>query len=140
MSRNSLIGWMLAVCFIALIPTVGATQTAAVKSLMATLRADTAALGAPKIHKVSADTAAVIKSLMVTLRKETEALGAPKVRGGDLYFNNTKVSADTAADVVKMLGGEASLFVRSGDQYVRVATTLKKEDGTRAVGTTLAAD
>src|SRR5262245_47128162 len=28
--RNSLIGWMLAVCFIALIPTVGATQTAAV--------------------------------------------------------------------------------------------------------------
>jgi len=37
MSRNSLIGWMLAVCFIALIPTVGATQTAAVKDLRAGL-------------------------------------------------------------------------------------------------------
>ena len=37
MSRNSLIGWMLAVCFIALIPTVGATQTAAVKDLRAAL-------------------------------------------------------------------------------------------------------
>ena len=77
---------------------------------------------------------------MVTLRKETAALGAPKVQGGDLYFGNTKVSADTVDAVVKMLGGEASLFVKSGDQYVRVATTLKKEDGTRAVGTTLAAD
>ena len=85
MGRNSLIGWMLAVCFIALIPTVGATQTAVVKSLMAVLRAD------------------------------SEALGAPKV---------LKVSADTVDPVVKMLGGEASLFVKSGDQYVRVATTL----------------
>jgi len=140
MGRNSLIGWMLAVCFIALIPTVGATQTAVVKSLMAVLRADSEALGAPKVLKVSADTTAVVKSLMVTLRKETEALGAPKVQGGDLYFGNTKVSADTVDPVVKMLGGEASLFVKSGDQYVRVATTLKKEDGTRAVGTTLAAD
>src|SRR5215470_4699241 len=139
MGRNSLIGWMLAVCFIPLIPTVSAAQTAAVKSLMAVLRADTEAR-APKIHKVSADTAAVIKSLMVTLRKETEALGAPKLQGGDLYFGDTKVSADTVDAVVKMLGGEASLFVKSGDQYVRVATTLKKEDGTRAVGTTLAAD
>jgi len=141
MSRNSLIGWMLAVCFIALIPTVGATQTAAVKDLRAALRADTEALGAPKVQKVSADSLdAVVKSLMATLRKETAALGAPKVQGGDLYFGNTKVSADTVDAVVKMLGGEASLFVRSGDQYVRVATTLKKEDGTRAVGTTLAAD
>src|SRR5262245_31111106 len=92
---------MLAVCFIALIPTIGAAQTAAVKSLMAALRADIEALGAPKVHKIS---------------------------------------ADTADAVVKMLGGQASLFVKSGDQYVRVATTLKKEDGTSAVGTTLAAN
>ncbi|MDK3206253.1 Cache 3/Cache 2 fusion domain-containing protein, partial [Escherichia coli] len=28
-------------------------------------------------------------------------------------------------------------FVRSGDDYVRVATSLRKEDGTRAVGTQL---
>jgi hypothetical protein len=41
---------------------------------------------------------------------------------------------------VKRLGGEASVFVKSGDQFVRVATTLKKEDGTSAVGTALAAD
>src|SRR5262245_55232122 len=141
MGRNRLIGWMLAVCFIALIPTTGAAQTAAVKSLMAALRADIEALGAPKVHKVSADTAdAAVKSLMAALRADIEALGAPKVQGGDLYFGNTKVSADTADAVVKMLGGQASLFVKRGDQYVRVATTLKKEDGTSAVGTTLAAN
>ena len=39
--------------------------------------------------------------------------------------------------VVKSHGGLATLFVKSGDQYVRVATTVKKEDGTSAVGTTL---
>jgi hypothetical protein len=83
---------------------------------------------------------AVVKSLMAALRADTEALGAPKVQGGDLYFGNTKVSADAVDAVVKKLGGVASLFVKSGDQFVRVATTLKKEDGTSAVGTTLAAN
>jgi hypothetical protein len=39
--------------------------------------------------------------------------------------------------VVKKDGGSASLFAKNGDQYVRVATTLKKEDGTSAVGTTM---
>lgn len=102
---------MLTICLIALIPSVGATETRVVKSLMAALRAD------------------------------LEALGAPKVQGGDLYFGNTKVSADTVGfGVVKSLGGEASVLVKSGDQFVRVATTLKKEGGTSAVGTTLAAD
>jgi hypothetical protein len=115
MHRNNLIASLLSVCLIALIPSVGATQTTVVKSWMEALRAD------------------------------TEAHGAPKVQGGDLYFGNTKVSPDSidavAIDVVvKKLGGEASVFVKSGDQYVRVATSLKKEDGSSAVGTALAAN
>jgi hypothetical protein len=77
---------------------------------------------------------------MAALRAGTETLGAPKVQGGDLYFGNTKVSADTVDAVVKKLGGVATLFVKSGDQFVRVATTMKKEDGTSAVGTALASD
>ena|SRR6516164_5729174 len=105
MSRNSLIGSLLCICLISLIPSVGATQTPVIKSMMAALRAG------------------------------IEALGAPTVQGGDLYFGNTKVSADAVDAVVKRLGGAASLFVKSGDQYVRVATSLKKEDGTSAVGT-----
>jgi hypothetical protein len=111
MYRNNLIACILTLaCCIILMPSLGTAQTRVVKSLMAALRAD------------------------------TEALGAPKVQGGDLYFGNTKVSADAVDAVVKKLGGVASLFVKSGDQFVRVATTLKKEDGTSAVGTTLAAD
>jgi Cache 3/Cache 2 fusion domain len=112
MHRNSFFACVLAVaCFTILTPSLGAAQTAIVKSLMAALRAD------------------------------TEALGAPKVQGGNLYFGNTKVSADTIGfGVVKRLGGDASVFVKSGDQFVRVATTLKKEDGTSAVGTALAGD
>jgi methyl-accepting chemotaxis protein-2 (aspartate sensor receptor) len=34
-------------------------------------------------------------------------------------------------------GGAASLFAKNGNKYVRVATTLKKEDGTSAVGTSM---
>ena len=34
----------------------------------------------------------------------------------------------------------ASLFVKKGDQYVRVATTVKKEDRSSAVGTVLDAN
>jgi hypothetical protein len=50
MDRINLIAWVLSVCFIALIPSVGATQTAVVKSLMVASRADTDALGAPKVQ------------------------------------------------------------------------------------------
>ena len=37
-------------------------------------------------------------------------------------------------------GGAVTIFVKSEDQYVRVATTLKKEEGTNAVGTALDAN
>ena len=111
MYRNNSIACILTLaCCIILMPSLGTAQTAVVKSLMAALRAD------------------------------TEALGAPKVQGGDLYFGNTKVSADTVDAVVKRLGGVATLFVKSGDQFVRAATTVKKEDGSSAVGTALAAN
>ena len=39
-----------------------------------------------------------------------------------------------------MNGGVATLFVKNGDQYQRAATTVKKEDGTSAVGTALDAN
>jgi len=112
MYRNKLVvAFLTFTCFLALTPNLATAQSRVVKSLMAALRAD------------------------------VEALGAPKVQGGDLYFGNTKVSADTVGfGPVKGLGGEASVFVNSGDQFVRVATTLKKDDGSSAVGTALAAD
>jgi hypothetical protein len=107
MHRNNLIAWVLTAFFIALIPTVGATQTDKVKTSMAALQAETA------------------------------KLGAPKVQGNDLYFGSTKASNDVVDAVKKEHHGAATLFVKSGEQYVRAATTVKKEDGTNAVGTAL---
>src|SRR5262245_42906324 len=115
MFRNNLIAWLLTVCIMTLIPTVGAAQTDNVKTSMATLQADTG------------------------------QLGAPKVKGSDLYFGTTKVRNSTIKDIVKKHdikkdGGVATVFAKNGDQYVRVATTVKKEDGTNAVGTALDAN
>jgi hypothetical protein len=108
MYRNNFIACVLTLtCFIILIPSLGTAQ----------------------IDKV--------KTSMEALKAETGKLGAPKVQGSDLYFGNTKVSTDVVDAVVKKQGGVATLFVKSGDQYVRVATTVKKEDGTSAVGTAL---
>jgi len=78
-----------------------------------------------------------VKPAMADLKFETGKLGLPSVQGGDLYFGSTKVDNSIADAVVKKDGGSASLFVKKGDQYVRVATTLKKDDGTSAVGTTM---
>jgi hypothetical protein len=108
MYRNNFIACLLTLtCFIILIPSLGTAQTDKVKTSMAAFKAETA------------------------------KLGEPKVQGSDLYFGKTKVSADVVDAVVKKQGGAATLFVKSGDQYVRVATTVKKDDGTSAVGTAL---
>ncbi len=40
-------------------------------------------------------------------------------------------------EVQKEKGGTATIFVKSGDDFVRVATNVKKDDGSRAIGTLL---
>jgi len=73
---------------------------------------------------------------------------APKIEGKDpvagkdvpaLYFGATKMNNffDVVDEVVKENGGTATLFVNADGEYVRVATNVKKDDGTRAVGTIL---
>jgi hypothetical protein len=79
-----------------------------------------------------------VKTGLADLKAETAKLGAPKLQGSDLYFGSTKTADNSTVDaVVKKDGGTASLFAKNGDQYVRVATTLTKEDGSSAVGTAL---
>ena len=106
--RNDFIAWVLSVCFIALIPSVG----------------------------VAGD----VKTEMTALQAETAKLGAAKVQGSDLYFGDTKASSDIVVAVTSARSGVATLFAKKGDQYVRVATTVKKEDGTSALGTALDAN
>ncbi|MFQ3574556.1 MAG: Cache 3/Cache 2 fusion domain-containing protein, partial [Thermodesulfovibrionales bacterium] len=60
---------------------------------------------------------------------------APILKNGSevLNLNNHYVDAFS-----KMTGGSvATIFVRDGDDFIRVATSLKKEDGSRAMGTKL---
>jgi Cache 3/Cache 2 fusion domain len=89
-----------------------------------------------------------VKTSMADLKAKTEKLGAPKIQGKDpvagkdapaLYFGTTKMnnSSDVVDEVVKKNGGVATLFVKAGDEYVRVSTTVKKDDGSSAIGTTL---
>jgi hypothetical protein len=115
MYRNNVIACILTLVCTMLIPNLGTAQTGDVKASMATLKA------------------------------ETEKLGTPKVQGNDLYFGTTKVDKSTVKAVVskhdmKNKNGAVTLFVKTGDQYVRVLTTVKTEEGKRAVGTPLDAN
>jgi hypothetical protein len=89
-----------------------------------------------------------VKASMAALKSKTEKLGAPKVEGNDavagkdvpaLHFGTTKMNNyfDVVDEVVQEHGGTATLFVKAGDEYVRVATNVKKDDGSRAIGTIL---
>ena len=40
-------------------------------------------------------------------------------------------------ETVKKVGGTATIFVASGNEFVRVSTNVKKDDGSRAIGTIL---
>src|SRR5262245_9714185 len=77
-----------------------------------------------------------------TLKAMTAKLGAPKVEGTEavggkdapaLYFGTTKVNNNF--DVVDAVGKEdgqgmtATLFVKGGDEFIRVSTSVPKPDG-----------
>ncbi len=91
---------------------------------------------------------AKVKTAMELLRSMADKLGPPKTEGTDIvagkevpaiYFGSTKINNnyDLVDEVVKQAGGTATIFVKSGDDYVRVATNVKKGDGSRAIGTVL---
>ena len=67
-------------------------------------------------------------------RREINGISIPLLKGGesDLHENNAIVD-----DFLTRTGAIATLFVRSGDDFVRVATSLRKENGDRAIGTKL---
>ncbi|WP_130099563.1 methyl-accepting chemotaxis protein [Siccibacter turicensis] len=58
----------------------------------------------------------------------------PLLKGGDVALHENN---DIPDDFLARTGAIATLFVRSGDDFVRVATSLRKEDGSRAIGTIL---
>src|ERR1700745_4308886 len=88
------------------------------------------------------------KAAMNLLKSVSEILGPPKIEGTDtiegnavpaVFFGATKMNNNfTLVDeIVKEVGGTATIFVKSAADYVRVATNVKRDDGSRAIGTIL---
>jgi len=110
----------------------------------------TATLLMPSLGRAQADPR--VQKSMELLKSMTAKLGAPKVDGREavggrdapaLYFGATKMNNNI--EVVDAIGKEdskgmtATLFVKEGDEYIRVATSVPKPDGSgRAIGTVLA--
>jgi hypothetical protein len=90
-----------------LMPSVGNAQDARVAKTMAALKDQTAKLGAPKIDGID----------------EVGGRDAPA-----LYFGSTKMNNNfSVVDAVAEEGGRATaatLFVKSGDDYIRIATNV----------------
>ncbi|MBC3373310.1 methyl-accepting chemotaxis protein [Pseudomonas sp. SWRI92] len=58
----------------------------------------------------------------------------PGLSLGSEVLNNNFKEVD---DFKTMTAGVATIFVRSGDDFIRVSTSVSKQDGTRAIGTVL---
>ena len=65
---------------------------------------------------------------------QVAGVATPALYLGDHLLNNDLSIVD---EFQQMTAGIATLFVRSGDDFVRIATNLKKQDGSRAIGTQL---
>src|SRR6266852_9900370 len=98
--------------------------------------------------RVFAGPAEDVQAAMQLLKSKAATLGAPNVNGEEavagkivpaLHFGATKMNNNfmLVDEVTKEVGGTATIFVKSGDEFVRVATNVKKDDGSRATGTIL---
>jgi hypothetical protein len=101
-----------------LLPQVGRAQDAKVQAAMELLEAYAGELGPPRIEG-------------------TDAIAGKDVPA--IYFGSTKMNNnfDLVDKVVTKSQGTATIFVKNGDEYVRVATNVKQDDGSRAMGTIL---
>jgi hypothetical protein len=89
-----------------------------------------------------------VASAMQLLESMANQMGPPKIDGTDtvagkqvpaIYFGSKKMNNNFGLvdEVAGKTQGTATIFVRQGDEYVRVATNVKKDDGSRAIGTVL---
>jgi lipid-A-disaccharide synthase-like uncharacterized protein len=85
---------------------------------------------------------------MADLIGGSETYGLPTLRGEEtiegraapvLFFGEKRMNGffDVVDAVAQKDGGVATLFVRSGDGFVRIATNVRRDDGSRAVGSIL---
>lgn len=61
-------------------------------------------------------------------------INVPLLKGGESELHENNAFSD---DFLNRTGAISTLFVRSGNDFIRVATSLRKENGDRAMGTLL---
>ncbi|MFZ4776433.1 MAG: Cache 3/Cache 2 fusion domain-containing protein, partial [Terrimicrobiaceae bacterium] len=86
----------------------------------------------------------LVNSSMHVMKMLATQKGEPTISGTDanglpaLYFGSLRANDNELADEVqRIMGGTATFFVKTGDNFVRVSTNVKKADGSRATGTLL---
>ncbi|WP_322012460.1 Cache 3/Cache 2 fusion domain-containing protein [Paraburkholderia sp. J12] len=73
-------------------------------------------------------------SLDETQKADVAGYAAPLVKAGDHVLD---LDFSIPDQFLERSGAIATVFARSGDDFVRVTTSLKKQDGSRAIGTLL---
>ncbi len=89
------------------------------------------------------------KAAIAQLEERLAKIGAPKIEGTDkvgdktvpaIYFGARKINNnyDVVDEIKKSSGATATVFVKDGDEFVRVSTNVLTPEGKRGVGTQLA--
>ena len=73
-------------------------------------------------------------NLIESLRSPVKGIDAPSITSGSEILNGNFSIVDRFTE---MTGATATVFVKVGDDFLRASTSLKKENGERAVGTFL---
>ncbi len=92
-----------------------------------------------------------VKAGMRLLQRESALIGQPEIRGTtilngeaipNLYLGNIAQTKNLALvdKVTSIVGGTATIFVKSGDQFIRIATNIRQTHRARAIGTRLSPD
>ncbi|SHH71793.1 methyl-accepting chemotaxis protein [Massilia sp. CF038] len=87
-----------------------------------------------KFHKVYASLLPGTFSVDTTRTLDTGGVVVPVMQHDGVDLNLNFASMDRFSE---MTGGNATIFLKHNGDFVRVATSVKKADGKRAVGTTL---
>jgi len=143
----SVLGVILTLVVLASVFTVNSTRSTLVNN--ASDQANAAELAVYELlnttHSIMMDR---VDGSMKVLKKRGQALGTAELGGnvqvGDRTVPNLLLGGQGQANRFELvdgltqdMGGTATLFVRAGQDFVRVSTNVKKGDGSRATGTIL---
>jgi hypothetical protein len=89
------------------------------------------------------------KTAIATLEARLARIGAPRLEGTDkagdksvpaMFFGARKINNnyDVVDEIRKTTGATATVFVKEGDEFIRVSTNVLTPEGKRGVGTPLA--